>query len=119
MLSYDDIQAILGDALHDLYEPATLEIWEMGDTRDPTTGTFTMTKTAEKAVRAQVDSCTEEQRGDPGYAPEDVRLLILQHDIDAAPTRDCRVRHGGVTWRIMTIAQDPARAYWDMRARAV
>lgn len=118
MLSGDDIQELFGEVLGDIYEDATLEIWGRSETRDPVTGTFPPVLLSEHQVKVQRDECTEAQRQADGYTVGDVRFLILQHGVEAQPDSDCRVLYRGDRYRLFApIAQDPARVYWDARAR--
>lgn len=117
MLVSDRIQALFGAALHGIYEPAVLETWALSGTRDPATGTFSQTKSGEHDVRAQRDVCTEAQRGQDGYSAEDVRFLILQSGVSAQPNSDSRIIYRGGPYLVMSVDQDPARSYWDCRAR--
>lgn len=118
VIGFGGIQRMAGSVLSTLYEDAVLEIWEMGTERDPATGTFPVIKKSEHRVKVQRDECTEAQRADPGYVAQDVRFLVLQHCLCARPDTDSRIRYRGATYRVMDVAEDPARVYFDARARA-
>lgn len=117
LLDGDDLQAFLGSALAGLYEDGTAEFWGFSTTRNVSTGTFPMTKSGEEACKVQRDACTEAQKREDGYTATDVRLLVLQYGLSGEITADCRVVYRGDTYRVMSVDQDPARSYWDCRAR--
>lgn len=119
MLGTDRMQALFGSVLGRIYEDAVLEVWTMGTTRGAD-GTFPYTKASEAAIKVQRDACTESQVQADDYTASDVRFLILQSGVATAPDSDCRVRYRSETYRLFApITQDPARVYWDARARKV
>lgn len=120
MLSTDRIQGILGRALSAIYETAVLQVWRRSTTRDPETGEFPYAMVSQHQVRVQRDACSVSQTASPGYEVSDVRFLVLQTSAPFAPTSDCRIVYRGETYEVQPpIDQDPARVYWDVRARRI
>lgn len=119
MLSTNRIQALFGGVLGRIYEGATLEIWGRSTVRDPETGTFPDVRHSVHPVKVQRDACTEAQREQQGYSAEDVRLMVLQSGLTAVPDTDSRIRYRNGEYRVMSVEEDPARVYWDCRARLV
>lgn len=118
MLSTGRIQSMLGRALGGLYESAVLEVWATSTVRDATTGTFPMEKVRDVRVRVQRDTCSEAQQRQADYTVGDVRFLILQRGVSVEPTTDCELVYRGQRYMLCApIEQDPARVYWDARAR--
>ena len=119
MLSTDRIQSIFGSVLLNIYEDGTLQSVTQNPVRDPNTGTFPSVLGTPEACKLQRDKCTNRQREEVGYSSEDVRFLILQSGLVVTPNTDSRVSYRGFNYRVMSVDQDPARAYWDIRAREV
>ena len=143
MLATDRIAGIMRRALGPLYEDAILQAYTQDDTRDPARGTFLWIFAASVSVKVQRDDCTEAQRGQDGYTAKDVRFLVLQHGVAEAiiategggqvltedgglllvensavhPNTDYRVIYRNAEYRVMSVSEDPARSYWDFRAR--
>lgn len=118
MLSTARLQRGIGRVLARMYEPAVLEIWETSQTRNTTTGTFPRVKVRDVRVRVQRDACSEAQQRQADYTAGDVRFLILQTGVRDAPNTDCELVYRGERYMLCApIEQDPARVYWDARAR--
>lgn len=118
LLAGDAIQSLFGSVLGSvLYENARLESWAKSSVRDPATGTFPYALSAQADCKVQMDACTEAQRGQDGYAVGDVRFMVLQSDLPTQVNTDSRIAYRGQTYLVMSVEQDPARVYWDCRAR--
>lgn len=71
------------------------------------------------AVKVQMDSCTEAMRAQAGYTDTDVRLLILHSPLGSDIQTDDKVSVGGSVYAIASVAQDPARSYWECRGQVL
>lgn len=118
VIGFDDMRDVLTDALETFYLPATLEIWETSGERNTTTGTFDKICIAKVDCLLQRDECSEAQRADAGYESRDVRLLVLQRGLARRPDTDSRIWLDGTGYAVMSLAEDAARTYFDIRARA-
>lgn len=119
MLATDRLQRMFYRQFAPIYEDGTLEAWASSPFRDPDTGVFPFAMVGMAPIKVQRDQCTEAQRMADGYAPTDVRFLVLQYGVNIIPNTDSRVVYRGENYRVMSVDQDPARAYWDFRARLV
>lgn len=117
MLGTDYLQNLFGSVLSTIYEDASLETWAKSSTRVPVKGTFPYARTAQESCKVQRDACTEAQRGQDGYAAGDVRFMVLQSGVGMQLNTDSRIVYRGQTYLVMAVDQDPARVYWDCRAR--
>lgn len=66
-------------------------------------------------VKIQQDACTETQRLEAGYSPTDVRLLVLQSNIDGLHAGDLATVLGQQFTIGPVVTQDPARSYFECR----
>lgn len=67
-------------------------------------------------VKAQLDSTTQAMRDSPGYVDTDQRIIVLAAGVDPIDT-DCEIFVAGKMWSIASVAQDPAKAYYELRGR--
>lgn len=115
LLTTDHIQATVYHALKGIYGDGVLQSW--ASQRDPVTLLQVKSLVAAADCKVQKDRCTEAQRLEIGYSALDVRFLVLQYGIPFEVNDDSRLIYYGESYHILSVGQDPARAYWDLRAR--
>ena len=71
---------------------------------------------AGEAIKVQFDRVTQRMAAADGYAVGDQRILVLAEGVAPFAT-DAEIATGGETWRVVSVEQDPARAYYEVRAR--
>lgn len=67
-------------------------------------------------VKVQIDAATQAMRSADNYVETDQRILVLASGIDPITT-DCELVAGGTRWGIASVAQDPARSYYELRGQ--
>jgi hypothetical protein len=67
-------------------------------------------------VKAQLDSTTQAMRDSPGYVDTDQRIIVLATGVDPIDA-DCEIEVSGQRWSIASVAQDPCKAYYELRGR--
>lgn len=109
------LQAVFAGAFGPLFLDGTLHV----ATTTPD-GEGGVTRTFEnKPVKGMVDSYSDAYRAAAGIPETDVRLIVLQHGVGAAPDTDSEITLRGARYRIMTVGQDPAQAAWTIQGRPV
>jgi hypothetical protein len=110
------LQSIFGAAFGGIYSDGTLYVIERVENED---GGFTPYE-RRKAIKGQVDACTEAMRQQAGYTERDARLMVLQIDQHACPvarpTTDAQITLGGTRWAVGSVEADPANTHWIIRA---
>lgn len=69
-----------------------------------------------EAVKAQLDATTQAMQRAEGYVDTDQRILVLASGVAAISTDD-EITVGGVRWQIASVAQDPAKAYYELHGK--
>ena len=104
------LQSVFGQAFGSLYLSGTLH----RVTRTEDSGGSVTRSYSDTVVKVQIDSLTEAMRSAGGYTERDVRLIVLQRGIGAAPSTDDQITAGGRRFNVSNISEDPARSYWFM-----
>ncbi len=73
---------------------------------------------ATSAAKGMVEEYSARERAQANIPSTDVKLIILQKDVELTPDLDCTVTIRGVIYAIQNIEQDPAMAAWTMQGRA-
>lgn len=108
----DGLQELFGEVFGDVFPDGTLHKQTLVDDGK---GGYSSTQ-VDHPIKVLVESCSEEQRADPGYTELDVSLIILQYLVAAALTSDDEVTANSLRWKINTpIRQDPVKAAWIAR----
>lgn len=71
---------------------------------------------APETVKAQVDATTQAMRAAEGFVDTDQRIIVLASGVDPITTDD-EIEVSGTRWKIASVTQDPAQAYYEMRGR--
>lgn len=71
---------------------------------------------------AQIDSATEQMRGESGFVEQDRRMLVLTDTITGAITTDMQAEvlagpYTGSIWTIQSVGRDPTACYHELRIR--
>ena len=69
------------------------------------------------AAKGMVEEYSAFTRAQAGIPDTDVKLIILQKDVDLTPTLDSTITIRGVTYSVQRIEQDPAQASWTIQGR--
>lgn len=106
------VAALFGSVFSAFYLDATLhragEIVYTG-------GVITGTGSVDVPAKAQIDAATYAMVNSDGYVDGDMRIMILNPGV--AVTTDDEITVGGTRWKIQSVTQDPAIAYYECRGR--
>lgn len=109
------LHGIFGAAFGGVYLAGTLLVIERVEDED---GGFTPYE-RRKAIKGQVDVCTESMRQQAGYTERDARLLVLQVDQHGCPlvrpTTDAEIVLGCTRWAVGSVEADPGNTHWIIR----
>lgn len=103
---------VFASAFGTLYLDATLHRWSTTeDGKGGGSSTY-----VDEPVKAQLDMTTAAMQRAEGFTDTDQRILVLASGVDPISTDD-EITVAGQRWGIASAAQDPARAYFDLRGR--
>jgi hypothetical protein len=103
-----DMRALIGGALAGQLYPVTLHKATVARGADGRT-LATYTDHAAEGVRLKWQTATAASRGYPRSA---VKVLLLQHALAVAPTKDDHVTAAGARYRVLDVEADPGDAAW-------
>ena len=109
-----DIAAAFDTDLADAVK--TLNLVQIADSYDPTTGVNTPTETA-YATRGVLASYKNREFFDRSIEPTDVRAIILTNELSATPEIDDYIEYGTIRYKIISAVADPADAHWELQCR--
>lgn len=106
------VSALFGQVFGAFYLDATLH--RAGEITY-TDGVITGTGATDVPAKAQVDAATYAMVNSDGYVDGDMRIMILNPGVPV--TTDDEITVAGTRWKIQSVTQDPAVAYYECRGR--
>lgn len=106
------VAAIFAQAFSGFYLDATLH--RAGEITY-TNGVITGNGSTDIPAKAQIDAATYAMVNSDGYVDGDMRILILNPGVPV--TTDDEITVAGTRWKIQSVTQDPAIAYYECRGR--
>lgn len=107
-----DIRSLFGSVFSTIYDDGTMTTIAMTDDGQ---GGIVKTPTTQ-ACKVQRDDLTEIQRLELGYAPSDVRLLVLRQGLSAPVTTGDTITVYSQTYTVgPAVSTDPGNSHWVIR----
>jgi hypothetical protein len=108
-----DIARVFGAAFGSFYRPGTLHRAELARGADQR---VTSTGFTPSPMRYQPNAISDEARARAGIPDGSVSLYILAAGLSPDPTTEDEIEIATGRYRILSVSQDPARSYHDVRA---
>jgi len=113
----DDLPAIVGDALGDIFRDGSISV--PGAQTTDGQGGYTVGDPTVSTCKLLVDDYSDFRRASAGIPASDRKIIVLASTISPAvvPTVGWTVTASGRAWQIIAVTRDPAGATYELQAR--